>query len=118
MTDKKFYAKRRQGSIGEERLLQRHNELLLHPVVLLLDMDEWRVEGSDFAGERLMLRKTRAIDLTGTEREALSPYLQYGGIEIKTLGSYQFLPRYGIGDLSCGTLGFPLVLSEALGRLG
>lgn len=107
MEDKKFRARKALGIEGEDFFQLRHNELLRNPVVLLHKMDDWNVEGADFSGERLLWEKVW-LDESGQVKACRTPYLQYGGIEVKALGEDQFLPRYRIDDLQCGTLGFPL----------
>ena len=99
MEKKKFCKLLNHGNEGVSFFVERHNELLKNPIIPILDMEDWNVEGSDLAAERLMLRQ---------ENQEQIPYLQYGGVEVKTLGKEQFLPRFGIDNLTCGTLGFPL----------
>ena len=110
MINYKFYEKKAQGSMGVNFFVIRHNELIKEPIVLIKDMEDWNIEGSDLVGERLSMKKVpykdefEAIDA----KEVFVPYFEYGGIEVKTIGTDQFLPRFGINDLACGTLGFPL----------
>ena len=108
MQNKKFNQLKDKGNRGENFFVQRHNELIAHPVMLIQDMTDWGVEGSDLTGERLMWKKALVKDLEGIDRDGISPYFEYGGIEVKTLSHDQFLPRFGVDDLPCGTLGFPL----------
>ena len=58
---KNYYtSSKKKGDIGEEFFLERHNELLLHPAIPIVDMraDEWHVEGSDVGCERMVLKPT------------------------------------------------------------
>lgn len=95
---------KQSGNNGEAFFMDRHNELLTHPVILLTDMrgDEWSVEGSDIGCERLLLKRTA--------KEFYRPQLQYGGVEVKSIGSDKVLPRTGVdGKL---VIGYPLWAGE------
>lgn len=98
---------KQKGITGERFFHQRHNELLQYPVVPILNMGDWDIEGSDIAAERLMWKAPEkgAFD---NGKEEIMPYLEYGGIEIKTIGSDQFFPRFGVDDMPCGTIGVPI----------
>lgn len=99
MNNDKFRSLLIKGDVGVAFFYERHNELLRNPIIPMADIDELRIEGADLTAERLMLMP---------KGQTYVPYLEYGGVEVKTISENQFLPRFGIKDLPCGTLGFPL----------
>ncbi len=98
----------KRGNAGVNFFCIRHNELLKRPVVLIKNMDDWNIEGSDVTGIRHFWKASTFADEFGEEKAALIPFIEYGGIEIKTIGPEQYLPRFGVNDLPCGTIGIPI----------
>lgn len=115
MDNNKFIALKSKGNNGERFFYERHNELLVNPVILE-DMTDWNIEGSDWGAERLQMTPIEgAVEqfigfcdlpniLTGCQ--AYHPETFHGGVEVKYVGHDQFLPRYGVYNDRKGTLGF------------
>ena len=108
MKTDKFIKLKRLGKIGESFFYDRHNELVINQLVMYTSISTWDIEGSDLSAERLRWEPIVFDSELKEATEGVTPYLQYGGVEVKSIGSDQYLPRYGINDLSCGTLGFPI----------
>lgn len=96
MDSRSFLIQKEIGDNGEQFFLQRHNEILQHNVITLLDMSDWFVEGSDVCAERLLL-------VPSQHRDCLVPLFQLGGVEVKTSSYDTVLPRTGVeGQLTWG----------------
>ena len=108
MDDYKFNVLSRRGDAGVAFFRERQSELLDHPLILSRNLDDWHVEGADIIGVRQIWTPSTFVDETGKEKLGLVPHAEFGGVEIKTLGADQFLPRFGVNDLPCGTIGYPL----------
>ena len=112
--DDKYFVLKKKGSVAEQFFLERHNELLRQRIVPLVDMTEWHKEGSDIGAERMILtplqRANKRADWMHdlTDGQQFGFLMQYGGAEVKYVGSAQFLPRFGINNRHDGTLGFAL----------
>ncbi len=112
MRNSNYQYLKNKGKAGEEYFLLRHNELLRHPIVPILKMADWHIEGSDIGAERLMLKPVNSehdlqdlwIFDTGKENKGgLALGLQYGGVEVKASSYSTVLPRSGVdGQLTQG----------------
>ncbi len=113
-----YYKSKKKGDVGEQFFLERHNELLIHQAIVLADLraDEWHIEGQDFGCERLILEPTENSPWTQNQflstaigrydNSIFAPKLEYGGVEVKTIGWDKVIPRTGVdGHL---VQGFPL----------
>lgn len=113
MKNEKFNKLKRLGELGVQFFIERHNELLISPIQIKADLSDWNIEGFDLAAERIELMPTSEIEEVMLNKssyigQALKPYLIYGGVEVKTLGWEQVIPRFGVDDCPNGTYGVPV----------